>query len=74
MAIELNAVPEGLIQKYLSWDRNQGEGSRVSRQAFKIYERRLKNKIPGTRDEDWQKAEAVVRRQAIVYDSKLSQN
>ena len=56
-------LSEGLIDKFLSWDRYLGEHSRVAREAYKIYEWRLKKKIPGTAETDWQAAVKRVKNQ-----------
>jgi hypothetical protein len=62
-------LPEGLIDKFLSWDRYLGEHSRVAREAYKIYEWRLKEKIPGTAETDWKAAVKSVKNQFIQEET-----
>jgi hypothetical protein len=53
-------LPEGLIDKFLSWDGYLGVHSRVSREAYRIYQLRKEKKIPGTAETDWHDAEENV--------------
>ena len=51
----------GIIEKHLSWDKYLVCDSQVAMKAFELYQERLAEGKDGTPDEDWQKAEDLVR-------------
>lgn len=61
MSKELSLDVAGIIEKHLSWDKYLGCDSQVAMKAFELYQERLAEGKDGTPDEDWQKAEDLVR-------------
>ena len=75
MGKELPSVSNGLVDRIMSFDRYSGENSRVSQAAYYLYLKRLRLGIPGSPEEDWEKAEKLVEGRIVRHlNQKLAQS
>jgi len=51
----------GFAAKPLAFDEARGCDSRVARTAYELFQKRQRAGLPGTPEDDWQKAENIVR-------------
>lgn len=61
MSKELPFGADGLVEKRLSWEHYLGNESRIAVRAFEIYQKREAKGIDGTPEQDWQKAEKLIK-------------
>jgi hypothetical protein len=62
MRKELPNGTEGYVEKRLSWEKYLGCDSEVAVEAYKIYLKRASTGAKGSQEQDWLKAEEVVRK------------
>lgn len=62
MRKELPGGAEGYVEKRLSWEKYLGCDSEVAIEAYKIYLKRASTGAKGSQEQDWQKAEEIVRK------------
>lgn len=65
MGKELPLGIEDLVNKRLSWEKNQGTNGRIRTLAQQIFEFRIKFGIPGDSLSDWLEAEQIVKLEFI---------
>jgi hypothetical protein len=75
MERELPAQASGFVDRILAFDRYSGESSKVSLTAYHLYLKRQRMGIVGTAEEDWLKAEKIVKRRVFrELNQKLAQS
>ncbi|KKR90758.1 MAG: hypothetical protein UU51_C0001G0029 [Microgenomates group bacterium GW2011_GWC1_41_20] len=61
MGKELPSDAAGYVEKRLSWEKYLGCDSEVAIEAYKIYLNRAAKGKEGTEEQDWIRAESIVR-------------
>ena len=61
----------GFAMRILAYDEAE-RGGRVARTAFKLFEKRKEQNLPGSAEEDWAKAKEIVgRRIALEVERRM---